>query len=342
MEMTFTDSFIEYTRRITYPEVTISSEACLKTRLRVIDEVVVVNKSDFPYVVSLGSTPNWLLVDDMERTLECDETASFAIGIDQRFLPPGHVSGRGEICIRKGLVKQHYPFEVDVTVSYVVPVPGIRVERVPGKEHTLHMQVWNAGGGLLQGTYYDRETNTWDTFLLRGRVTGVTAPEDGSVTALEEEPPQAAELEALPVFEREKTFATPHKITGGVVIACDCLNPHFRTREINPRTYFGRKVFANRPFIDFVRVLPARAHMVDVEVLDPLLRAHCSVVLPERLQAYVGYRFESDNIVRFTLAETAHELGNVVDHVVFLGSGGKRHEMPLIVSFAEGTDQAEE
>jgi hypothetical protein len=318
----FNDHLIVYTRSIEMPPVKIATPDCLQRKRYGLANLRITNRGNFSYSVAIGRAPEWLLIEERERRLAPGENASFSLGLDQGRLPPGRVTGVGEIVISRPFIKLPYSFEVKLAVEYVAPAPRVEIEAVAGeKTRTLRIVVGNAGGGLLEGYYYDRARNERHTFLLAGDASAQGAAGSPGGNRL---------------FRMERVFRDFDEVRGGILVLCDCINERFRRFEIHPSAYFDKEPFADASVIDFMRVASGQRHEREITVRHPDFLSRCSVVIPPRLREHLSSRPGPAGKVHFLLAEGASVIGYVADYVEFDGAGGRTRRLPVIVSFSGG------
>lgn len=337
LEETAGDCFISYTRRLTLPAVTISCVSSLQTRLNNLGRLKITNKSNFSYSISLLRVPEWLTVEPAEQSLESGQEAFLALGVDQSHLPPGHTQSVSELVMRRPFISRSYPFEVSINVDYVPPVPLIEVMAESKRgTNTLRIMVRNAGGGLLQGYYYDRNRNEHKTFLLAGNSTKSESQQQENLSdQLPTRPTHSNQF-----FRSERDFQDLEEVSRGILIACDCINEKFRRFEIAPETYFKREPLANLPLIDFMQVEVGRSHEREIIIRHPAFREGCSIMIPTKLQRHVKCIQLARGKFRFAISAQAFSLGCVADHVEFKSSNGTRQKLPIIISFKESTRTA--
>lgn len=314
----FNNHLIAYARTVEMPPVKIATPECLTRKQHGLASLRVTNSSNFPYAVAIGRAPDWLLVEERERWLDPGESATFTLGLDQGRLPPGQVVGAGEIVMSRPFIKLPYSFQVKLTVEYVVPAPRVEVDAVAGETtKTLRIAVRNAGGGLLEGYYYDRARNERHSFLLAGEAAGSNESMGGNR-----------------LFRMERVFRDFDEVRGGMLVLCDCINERFRRFEIHPSTYFDKEPFADAAVIDFMHAASGERHEREIIVRHPDFLSQCSIVIPQRLSGYLSCHAGPAGKNRFLLSEGASVIGDVADYVEFNGAGGRTHRLPVIVSFS--------
>ena len=324
----FRDCFIAYTSRIEFPEVKIFSEACLREKTHNLDKIVVINRSNFSYEVTIQNSPRWCLVEDKRVRLEAGESTSFDVGIDKGELPPSDVIGFGEILMSRPFLKRAYPFQARVTAVHTIPIPQVEVHPMTNsKPEVLRLSVRNGGGRLLSGYCYDRAQNDWHSFLLPGRSL------DAGPSDVRDDEKKKADEGISRVFSLEKDINNFDDTRFDLVLICDCLSRRFRRIEINPSHYFPTLPFADKPFIDLLKLKPGIVREFEIAIIHPAFRRRCEFTVPEKLRDFLQKKYLRPGSVRFRFDDGGAAVGLLFDYVHFTGSHGNTYKMPIMLSY---------
>ena len=328
----FSDAFISYTNAITLPDLVLTPASTLTQLFTDQGDLLVVNNSNFPYTVYFTGTPDWLAITDKKHDLQPGASHLFNLSIDPSHLPPGLLIGKGSLVIERPFIKRIYNYTIKVSVTHTGPsqVVEIQAKKIT-KHYTLNIQVRNEGGGLLTGKFYDRTTNQWHDFSLVDTEKSTPSLPFGRGSSLKKN--------SKHVFTISKSFKQLHDVKGGFLVMSNSMNPRFRSLEILPSQYFKEEAFASESFIDFLNIDPKRTHIFELQFLDEAFKKNVSVRFPNTLAGSLHFSVgDKPATGRFVLE--AHMLsGNevFVEHVDFYGAGGKRSQLPILISAGKDT-----
>lgn len=315
---TASDPFVEYDRRVKLPPIAIAA-APAAGRVDGV-EIQVRNRAAFPYDVELVDLPPWLL-GGARRSLSAGESCGLHLSLDPAGMPPGTTRGRLALHVTRPFLSRRYPVDLIATARYSGPAPLVahRIRRDAAGRDVLRVVVVNVGGGLLQGYFYDRGTNTHRRFVLSARANLPTGTLDATPAAA----PRA--------FRERKLLSHTDASRAGVSIICDCVNPRLRRHDIDTRTD-ARLVEA--PFLDLLGSTRGRARSVETRLRT---RQPLAVSVPEALRACLTWQVVEGERVRFLLAADPDVPDFLAGHVDLRVPGGTAQRVPVLISFAAGS-----
>ena len=232
----YRDPFVAYTRRTALAGLTVSSADEAQERDSDVAHIEVENQSNFAYQVGVEKLPPWLEASSEFHLLAPGESTRLSLGLDRSHVPAGFCRGVGRLRLKGPFFRRSYELEVTIEVRYTQPIPAIEVECHRARRgRALHLAVRNAGGGLLQGWCYDRETNDWQSFLL------------DSESEPEAEAADATRGGRHHVFTTKKPLIGPAAAHSSIVVICDCVNPRFRYHEVHLSDYLPESSAGGAP-----------------------------------------------------------------------------------------------